>query len=66
MSSKPDSEVSHRKFADRLDRQANDGHGWDKVPDMLREAAKRIRALDRGMPGEWGVSPADRDKEEHA
>lgn len=46
MSNKPDSEVSNRKFADRLERQANDGHGWNKVPGMLREAAKRIRAFE--------------------
>jgi len=42
-----DERVSDKKFAERLVRQANDGHGWNKVPDMLREAAKRIRELDK-------------------
>jgi len=37
--------VSDKKFAERLVRQANDGHGWNKAPDMLREAAERITRL---------------------
>lgn len=32
-----------RKFIERLDRQANDGHGWDKAPQMLRDAAANLR-----------------------
>lgn len=38
-------EVSDKKFAERLERQANDGHGWDKAPAMMREAADRIMRL---------------------
>jgi hypothetical protein len=45
MGSLPDAEVSDKKFVERLRRQASDGHGWDKVPDMLREAANRIERL---------------------
>ena len=43
LTSKP--EVSDKKFVERLRRQADDGHGWNKAPAMMREAADRIDRL---------------------
>jgi hypothetical protein len=38
-----------RKFAERLDRQANDGHGWNKAPQMLRDASRLIYVMERAL-----------------
>lgn len=60
---KPHAEVSHKKFAERLERQANDGHHWNQAPEMMLEAARRIRGLvaalecavrDMEQEGLWG------------
>jgi hypothetical protein len=45
MSSLNNRECSDAKFAERLRRQADDGHHWDQVPEMLRIAAERIERL---------------------
>ena len=37
--------VSDKKFCERLRRQADDGHHWDRAPAMLRESAERIERL---------------------
>ena len=37
--------VSDKKFCERLRRQADDGHHWDRAPAMLRESAERIESL---------------------
>lgn len=34
-----------KKFTERLERQADDGHHWDRAPQMLRDAAANIRML---------------------
>ena len=44
--------VSDKKFCERLRRQADDGHHWDRAPAMLRESAERIERLTRGRD-EW-------------
>lgn len=38
-----------KKFTERLERQADDGHHWDRAPQMLRDAAAHIRRLEAGL-----------------
>lgn len=55
----PHSEVSHKKFAERLERQSHDGHHWDQVPEMLREAARRIRELEHALTKQIQGGPSE-------
>lgn len=61
MSNTPDNQVSNTRFAARLERQAANGHGWNRAPEMMREAARRIRKQDATLTAvekwfeEWSV-----------
>lgn len=57
-----------RKFVERLERQANDGHGWDKAPQMMRDAAATIKRLTDAIieAQEWNwFEPAEIPGEVH-
>jgi hypothetical protein len=53
--------ASDKKFVERLRRQADDGHGWDKVPEMLRESADRIERLRAVL--EEALAESDQDED---